>query len=163
MKRQESENIFQLWLGHLSMTLADSKESHQQCDELFFDRHLRSFVPLTSRLCGLQHRGAMWEWINGPQKSWQLLTFGSAKRCWVGEGEGKRTKPLDKENLSPWHELLMRSLRLQGNRKGTGTNSAKESVRWCTALARSMRPTRLTPSGLTTVFSCGIWELFGYG
>ena len=46
----------------------------------------------------------------------------------MGEGErGKRNKPLSykEENLSPWHELLMRSLRLQGNRKGTGTNSAR--------------------------------------
>ena len=29
--------------------LPDSNESHQQCDELFFDRHLRSSVFIASR------------------------------------------------------------------------------------------------------------------
>ena len=30
--------------------LPDSNESHQQCDELFADLHLRSLVSLTSRI-----------------------------------------------------------------------------------------------------------------
>ena len=53
--------------------------------------------------------------MTGPQKSWQLLghCLGSRLKRAGGKRE-KRTEPLSYEELklNPWHELLVRSLRL---------------------------------------------------